>query len=497
MVLGNLIQLNAVGNEDRFLYGNPQMTHFKSVYKRSSNFAINYSKVPFVGNVNATFGKEVTFNIPFKADLLGSVYFKFQFKDLLRTTPFTTNDTDPSNANYTTTIVPVTTPKAQFTSYVNGIGYNCIEHIKLHINGQLVQTIDSKLMYLLNELNNSYTKKKSFYKMTAYHNEGFSIGNHNKEDVNSILVVPFFFSRDPSMALPLCALTHSDVKLVVKFKTLEQCIIRAHNADGDTMVGINGYHLTNMGADNITLVADPLTLDPPETDLRGAVPARFEKYEEDVIGDIATFEVFTENIYLDDREKKMFLNRELTYLIELYHIGNTRTITNPNHESTYTMDIEGKNPTKYIMWYLQREDVFHNNYYDNHTYEYPIKYSSAVYHANNNNHLLKNATVSLNNADVNDNVDAIFLSDVELYQKFENSSEDIIYLFSFALHPRKLEPTGTVNLSRILYKSLRLTLTNNEKFTDQGITPNILFKYYTCYYNILVIKDGLGGLMYQ
>ena len=31
MVLGNLIQLNSVGSEDRYLYGNPQMTHFKSI----------------------------------------------------------------------------------------------------------------------------------------------------------------------------------------------------------------------------------------------------------------------------------------------------------------------------------------------------------------------------------------------------------------------------------------------------------------------------------
>ena len=65
MVLGNLIHLNSVGNEDRYLYGNPQMTYFKSVYQRASNFAINYSKVPFIGNVNVGLGKEIKFNIPF------------------------------------------------------------------------------------------------------------------------------------------------------------------------------------------------------------------------------------------------------------------------------------------------------------------------------------------------------------------------------------------------------------------------------------------------
>mgnify|MGYP001302267698 CR=1 FL=1 len=46
MVHGNLIQLKAKGDEDQYIYGNPNMTYFKSVFKRSSNFAINYSKIP-------------------------------------------------------------------------------------------------------------------------------------------------------------------------------------------------------------------------------------------------------------------------------------------------------------------------------------------------------------------------------------------------------------------------------------------------------------------
>lgn len=502
MVLGNLIQLKAVGDEDKYLYGNPQMTYFKSVYKRPSNFAINYSKVPFIGNVNADFGREIKFNIPFKGDLLGAIYFKFKFKDLIRTVPFTTSNTDLSNASNTTEIIPETTMDAQFTSYVNGIGYNCIEHIRLYINGNLIQTMDSKLIYLLNEVNNNYTKKKSFYKMTRHKDEGFSIGNNNQKDVSCILFVPFFFSNSSEMALPLCALTHSDIQVVVKFKPLEQCIIQSFNVDGDTLVGPNGYHLAHVGNNNLTIVIDPvqyLSENPSYSyeDNRGTIPAQYEQYNEDIIGGIENFEVFMENIYLDDNEKQMFLNRELTYLIDLYHIGNTQRITNPNNRSTYTIDLEAKNPTKYIMWYLQREDVFKVNYYDNHGYDFPIKYSTSHYHTDDNKHIMKNATIVLNNSDINDNIDSIFLSDVEMYQKFGNSTEEIIYLFSFALHPRKPEPSGTVNLSRILYKSIKFTIKDEADITNDNTTSNLLFNYYTCYNNILVIKDGLAGLMYQ
>jgi hypothetical protein len=193
----------------------------------------------------------------------------------------------------------------------------------------------------------------------------------------------------------------------------------------------------------------------------------------------------------------MFLNRELTYLVELYHIGNMQRITNPMKGVTYSMDLDSKNPTKYIAWYLQREDVYNANNYENNTYTFPIKYTTNHYHVNRNKHILDNAVLSLNNNDINDNVDAKFLSDVQLYQKFNNSSEGTVYVLSFALEPRKDEPTGTINFSRILYKTLKLTLVDESYYTNNNFKPNILFNYYSSFYNILVINDGLAGLMYQ
>ena len=56
--------------------------------------------------------------------------------------------------------------------------------------------------------------------------EGFSIGNTNKNNINTTLLIPFFFSKDPSFALPLCSLTHSDVQIVIKFKEKDKCLIK-------------------------------------------------------------------------------------------------------------------------------------------------------------------------------------------------------------------------------------------------------------------------------
>jgi hypothetical protein len=462
-----------------------------------------------VGNIGADFGKEVTFNIPFKADLLGTIYFKLEFDDLIRTNDYTRavgtgTDLEPTfpaaEVSFDTpdvhgvsgrTLAHDTTSGLKeplYTSYVNGIGYNCIEYIKLYINGNLIQTLDSKLIYLLNEVSNDYTKKQTFYNMNNFETNDFEITPIPlRKNVHSTLVVPFFFSKHESIALPLCALNHSDIQIVVKFKEFSKCIIQEYNYSGTTSYGING----DGGSSKI---------------------ARYKQFTEAVTGSIKSFEVYSENIYLDDSEKKMFLNRELTYLIELNHIGNQQIIKNPTKDVIYTMDLECKNPTKYLLWYLQREDVYDANYYDNTTTSFPLKHF-GTYDTTNKDHLLKNAIVSLNNNDITDSLDATFLSDVQLHQKFNTSTEGIIYAFSFALYPRKLEPSGTINFSRILHKSLKLslvdpTLFKNKKGSNVTVvsrsypgaddnTPNIIFKYYTSFYNILVIKDGLGGLMYQ
>ena len=39
---------------------------------------------------------------------------------------------------------------------------------------------------------------------------------------------------------------------------------------------------------------------------KGIVPDQYEQYDEDVIAKIDSFEVFTENIFLDDLEKRCF-----------------------------------------------------------------------------------------------------------------------------------------------------------------------------------------------
>ena len=71
---GGIIQLVAYGSQDIYLSANPQVTFFKSVYKRHTNFAIE--TIDQISNGNIDFDKKSNFQISRKGDLVNKMYLK-------------------------------------------------------------------------------------------------------------------------------------------------------------------------------------------------------------------------------------------------------------------------------------------------------------------------------------------------------------------------------------------------------------------------------------
>ena len=69
---GGLLQLVAYGAQDVYLTGNPQITFFKVVYRRHTNFALESIQQTFNGTV--AYGQKVTSTIARNGDLISRVY---------------------------------------------------------------------------------------------------------------------------------------------------------------------------------------------------------------------------------------------------------------------------------------------------------------------------------------------------------------------------------------------------------------------------------------
>ena len=108
---GGLMQLVAYGAQDVYLTGDPQITFFKVVYRRHTNFAIEAIEQIFNGN--ADFGKKLTCVISRNADLIHRVYVQV-------------------------TLPRVECPGSACFRWVNYIGHALIHSVDVEIGGQRI-----------------------------------------------------------------------------------------------------------------------------------------------------------------------------------------------------------------------------------------------------------------------------------------------------------------------------------------------------------------------
>ena len=74
-----LIQLSAIGPQDFHLTANPQITFFKTVYKRHTNFSKEVKRIFFMGESSPGFGsKDLRAIVRNEGDLLGKVFLEIQ-----------------------------------------------------------------------------------------------------------------------------------------------------------------------------------------------------------------------------------------------------------------------------------------------------------------------------------------------------------------------------------------------------------------------------------
>ena len=81
MAGGGLMQLVAYGSQDIYLTGKPQISYFKAVYRRYTNFAVESIQQDVLATPQ--FGSRVTVTIARNGDLLKRVWIEYSPYDIL------------------------------------------------------------------------------------------------------------------------------------------------------------------------------------------------------------------------------------------------------------------------------------------------------------------------------------------------------------------------------------------------------------------------------
>jgi hypothetical protein len=170
---GGLMQLVAYGAQDVYLTGNPQITFFKIVYRRHTNFSKECIEQTFSGTVGL--GKKVTCTISRNGDLVQEMYLRFKAAAIA----------SPPEATQDCT--------------------NIINTVELEIGGQKIDKHYAEWLDIYNDL--YVTDEEHAYRSV--------LAQGDTEE--HVLPLRFWFCRNPGLALPLIALQYHEVKVNVEF----------------------------------------------------------------------------------------------------------------------------------------------------------------------------------------------------------------------------------------------------------------------------------------
>jgi hypothetical protein len=190
---GGLLQLVAYGAQDVYLTGNPQITFFKAVYRRHTNFAMEAIEQTFNGTPN--YSSRVTCQISRNGDLINRVYLQLKLSGT--------------------------------GNYCKYFGLRVINYVEIEIGGQRIDRHYAHWLYIWNELSLPVSKREGYNDMVG------AYGGTVNSTINSTLYVPleFWFCRNVGLALPLIALQYHEVKININFESQVNCKSDTTGAD--------------------------------------------------------------------------------------------------------------------------------------------------------------------------------------------------------------------------------------------------------------------------
>ena len=347
---GGLLQLVAMGAQDAYLSGNPQITFWKGLFKRHTNFAMEAFRINFTGQPN--WGTKQSCTINRNADLLYSTYLEVvlpHYDAATRKTAVYNND--------------------QYS-----LGYNLLKYVELEIGGQLIDRQYGEWLFLwdtlcgtteqsvmthklngaagrpqvvgtygtgttlniaspstasgvtsvvgdavdavtLGQLTSTATSANLGYYVSgsgsASANQVFipgvpagcsdGVAGHNVAGHPTVVYVPlkFFYTRNPGAALPLIALQYHEVKINILWN------------------------------DNATVSGDYTHVPVPAQPSQAAI--------------------YVDYIYLDVEERRRMAQESHEYLIEQVQYNEDKGLSAVNNR----IDLTFNHPVKELVWVVQ------------------------------------------------------------------------------------------------------------------------------------------------
>lgn len=448
MPLGTL-QLVYIGEQNLYITENPQITFFKTLYKRHTNFSIDTIQEYFNGKVR--FGQQIKCKLSKNGDLLSKMGMYIKLSGL--------NDKHKTQAPCSKNQDCLCTcPKCLLGTendeiiygWANAIGHVLLEWIEIYIGGQLIDRHYGEWLEIWTELTQTSEKRLGYYEMIgkkdplAYTVDSFT------GDMELYVPFTFWFCRNVGLALPVMTLIYHDVEILIKIRDFDQC-----------------------------WVSNKSNVPRPKASINACILADY--------------------IYLSSSERHKFYAESHVYLIEQLQLNeNNHSDCNVGH---LNIDLYFKHPVKELIWFIQRQDVVGppdgvwpedcsypkgNDHFNFTTAKVPrlAKLTETFSHAR----------ILLSGSDRTSCWPASYF---RLWQNYfyhtRIPTANYIYTYSFGFLPEEHQPSGECNMSVVENARLALKLLSKHKVHEKYPVTS---KVYATNYQVLLITAGMGATIF-
>lgn len=499
---GAIVQLAAKGRENEYIDHKPEITLFKTVYRRHTNFIKEQINQYF--KTTPDFGKRVTCTLSSEGDLLSNLYLSVELPSL---------NIDSAEV-----------------SWVDYIGFTIIKSFDFIIDGKVIDSIDGE--YIRSTLMYKNSDHIGLKKMVGHIPELYEYSNY-KDSHRLLIPLNPFFSRSSSLYFPLAAAKQSKIEVAIEFNSFKDChrttpgsyikceksmvafkkgellkqtidrldrYGRFHSYDiinqrlyyypitEEKFIGIESSILNLSLSQKNEVINDPqntkykiIGLESgeetmPSINVKSKTHLMYDKLrgirlkEAHLIGDFCT---------VDKEERNRFLTKTLDYTIEqVYTSPETRV-----DGTTAKIILNVLSPCKYLIW---RSRMVYNrkskDYYN---------YSSTPMNKDNDR-IIKEETVLLDGVERVTMRDSRYFTEIQPLAHMKNIPSLHYNLLSFALKPMDPKPTGSCNFTEIDKAEIYARFSKEVNFNRPAA-----IKYYGIVTNILRVTKGIAALLFD
>ena len=500
MAGGGLMQLVAYGAQDVYLTGNPQITFFKAVYKRHTNFSCEAITQTFSGSPD--FGRRVTCPITRNGDLITRMYL----------------------------VCKVTGSSTTQWAWTSQLGHAMIDNVELEVGGSRIDKQYGDWMNVWDSLTKSGSHGEAYDRMVGNTDSMTSLAVAHADET---LYVPlqFFCCRNNGLALPLISLQYHDVRVNFEFAAASSLVHYVGAAPTVSMAScellvdfifLDSEERKRFAQSSHEYLIEQVQFTGAESVNSGNVKARLNFNH--------PCKALFWNVRSNNWQGKKYLywSNNATELAEkttvLKVLNNITQAGAPNagemnsatgvitasannvysHGGHEIVNIAGGNVdpaaldlSNFVVTSANVAPGLASSHVASQQANWAALNVTVNQHNNYGSSLsgsgnpVSTGLLQLNGHDRFAERSGMYFNQVQPFQHFANTPSDGINVYSFAANPGEHQPSGSCNFSRI--DNAQLVLTVDSGVASAGATLNV----YALNYNVLRVMSGMGGLAYS